>query len=467
MQNFFQGISNLLNTFGAAIFVPVILFFIDWIIGTGLKKALMSALYAGIGLIGFTWLVNEYVPIISPMIKNMAQFAHITLPAIDIGWQAVSIVAYSTKVGMMFLGVGIVFQLVLYLTHWTNIFQLTDMWTNYSYMAWGALIYMVTQNVGLALGIMLVLNLYSLLFAEWISKRWSTYYGYPHCTIIQLHHLDLVPYAMAMNWLLNKLGANRIKWSPEALQKKLGFIAEPIVLGTIIGAILGFLGNMNQLNTAAGWASILKMAICLAAVMAIFPRVAAIFAQAFSAPSAAFQKLASRKSKGSATFADTYIGINDAVGYGETATILSGTLLIPICLIEALVLPGNLFLPVASLTSIPYMVEILVAVTNGNIFKVVVSWAVWFVGTLYMITATSPIFTKIYSQFATTPLASGTMIGSGIVGRPIWGTLVYEPVLHWGWIGLGGSLVVYFILYAVFKKNKNRIQDYMEKVAQD
>lgn len=466
MQIFLHGFSNLLDTFGAAIFVPIILFFIDLIIGTGVKKAFMSALYAGIGLIGFTWLVSEYVAVIAPVIKNMAQFAHISLPAIDIGWQAISIVAYSTKVGMVFLGIGMVFQLVLYLTHWTNIFQLTGTWDNYSYMAWGALIYAATQNFGLALGIMLVLNLYSLLFAEWLSKRWSTYYGYPHCTIIQLHHLDLVPYGMAMNWFLNKLGANKIKWSPEALRKKLGFVAEPMVLGAIIGFILGILGNINRLNKAAGWASAVTMAICLAAVMAIFPRIAALFAQAFSASVSSFAKLASGKSKRSASFADTYIALDDAVGYGETATILAATILIPICLIEALVLPGNLFLPVASLTSIPYQIEVLVAITNGNIFKVVISWAVWYIGVLYMICATSPLFTKVYNSVAKTPLASGAMVGGGIIGRPIWGLFVYEPTLHWGWIGLGGALVVYFILYAIFKKNKNKIQDYMEKVAQ-
>ncbi|MGO0916254.1 hypothetical protein ACTPEM_23930, partial [Clostridioides difficile] len=36
-----------------------------------------------------------------------------------------------------------------------------------------------------------------------------------------------------------------------------------------------------------------------------------------------------------------YIAVNDAVGYGEPATLISGLILIPIMLVIAMVLPGN------------------------------------------------------------------------------------------------------------------------------
>ncbi len=38
---------------------------------------------------------------------------------------------------------------------------------------------------------------------------------------------------MAMDWILTKLGANKVRWNPETLQDKLGFLGEPTSLGFI------------------------------------------------------------------------------------------------------------------------------------------------------------------------------------------------------------------------------------------
>lgn len=465
---FLQGLNNVFNTFGSVIVIPIVLFFVDWIAGTGIKKAFFSAIYAGIGLTGFMWVINEFIPLISPVIHNMVEVTGIHLPIMDIGWQATAVVAYATKVGMLYLAVGLLFQLILYLVHWTNVFQPTGLWDNYSYMVWGSMLYLITRDVWLSLVLMLVLNLYSLLFAEWLSKRWSTYYGYPRCTIIQLHHVGEVPFAVAMNWLLNKMGANKIRWSPKVWRRKLGFIGDPVTLGFIIGFIIGFLGNLNKLNTLAGWGSIATVTVSLAAVMAIFPRIAAIFADAFTAPAMAFRRLATSKSKVVASYSDTYIAVDDATGYGEEATLISGTILIPIMVLVAAILPGNRVLPLIDLIAIPFMVEPLVAIMNGNVFKVLISSVIWFGTGLYVATATAPLFTRVYSQVASKPLSPGAQITSfAILTKPIAGGLIFSPTLHWKWIAIAALLVVYFILYFWFKKNKSKIQDYMERAASE
>lgn len=130
-------LNNIFNIFSAPVFVPVILFFIALILRVDTKKAFFSALYAGIGLEGFTLLLNSYVPIVVPVVQKMVTNTGVNLPIFDIGWQAASVVAYSTTVGMIFLGLGIVLQLALFLVRWTDIFQPSDLWNNYSYMAWG------------------------------------------------------------------------------------------------------------------------------------------------------------------------------------------------------------------------------------------------------------------------------------------------------------------------------------------
>src|SRR5699024_11775815 len=49
----------------------------------------------------------------------------------------------------------------------------------------------------------------------------------------------------------------------------------------------------------------------------------------------------------------------------------------------AFLLPGNKTLPVVDLISLPFMVESIVAITDGNILKVIANGIVWFSLGLY------------------------------------------------------------------------------------
>ncbi len=163
---------------------------------------------------------------------------------------------------------------------------------------------------------------------------------------------------------------------------------------------------------------------------------------------------------------EIYIGINDATGYGEPATLISGILLIPIMLLLCVVLPGNKVLLLADLIAIGYIIQPFVAVTNGNIFKTIILAAIWFSIGLYVCTATAPMFTQVYSQFISEPLAEGSMVTSGMIAnKPIAGGLIFMPIVKWGWTAVGGLTAVYIPLYITWKKNKKKVHQFMEDQA--
>jgi len=463
LDNVMQGLSNVFNTFGSAIFVPVIIFVICLILGVDLKKSFFSALSAGIGLTGFGWLTNSYIPVIVPAVQNLVTVTGIDLPIVDIGWQATSVIAYATRAGMMFLGFGLLFQILLFVTKFTNVFMAGDLWNNYSYMFWGSMIYAVTNNIWLAMALMFTQVLYNVIFVEMNSKRWSTYYGYQNCTIPALHIAPGTPFAVLGNWVMNKMGAYKIRWSPEAIRKRLGFLGEPIVLGLLLGLIIGILGNLNQLGKLAAWGNIMTIAISTAAVMAIFPRVANIFASAFMPITEAARK---RTTKGVKQGSELFIGVNDATGYGEPATLISAIILIPVMLLLCAILPGNRTLLLVDLIAIGFIIQPFVAATNGNIFKTIILCAIWFGIGLYICTWTAPMFTEVYSQFAAEPLAEGALVTAGMIAnKPIAGGLLFMPVVNWGWIAVIVQLVVFVPLYLLWRKNKVKFQDFMEAQA--
>jgi PTS system galactitol-specific IIC component len=458
-----ESLSNVFNTFGSAVFVPFIIMIIALFLRVAPKKAAMAGINAGIGLTGFGWLINSYIPIIVPAVNNFVQTTGIDLPVVDIGWQATSVIAYATRAGMMFLGFGLVFQVLLFLLKWTNIFIPGDLWNNYSYMFWGSLVYVVSNDIWLALAVMFLLTLYNIIFIEMYSKRWATYYGYSNCVPPALHIAPSTPFAIAGNWVLNKLGANKVRWSPEELQARLGFLGEPITLGLILGFLLGIFGHLGDIGTLAAWGNILVIALSTAAVMAIFPRVANIFASAFMPITEAARRQTTKNVKEGE---DLYIGINDATGYGEPATLITGILLIPIMLALGVILPGNKTLLLVDLIAIPFIIQPIIAVTNGNIFKSTILSAIWFSIGLYICTWTAPIFTQVYAQFAAEPLQQGVMVTAGMIAnKPIAGGLIVMPVLNAGWVAVGILTVIYFPLYFLWKKNKVKVHAFMEEQA--
>ena len=360
-------LKSIIDTFGSAIIVPFIIFIIAKIFKVTTKKAFLSAVYAGVALQGFTLILNSFTPIITPVINQMVETSGVNLPVFDVGWQATSLVAFSSSAGMIYLALGIALQTVLFLIKWTDIFQPSDLWNNYSYMVWGAMVIGATGNFILGIACMVLLNLYSLLISELVAKRWSSYYKYPNCTIIAMHNVEASIFAVIIDPVYNLIGLNKVKLNPVEIEKKLGFLGEPMTLGLFLGMLIGILGNITNLASLSAWGQIMQVGIATSAVMAIFPKVASMFSQAFAPITEAarvfMQKAGDR---------EWYIAVNDAVGYGEPATLITGLLLIPIMLVIAMVLPGNEVLPVVDLLALPYMVQGLVAVHNGNIPKVLI-----------------------------------------------------------------------------------------------
>lgn len=463
MAAFFQTLSNVFSTLGAAVFVPVMLFIIAKIMGLPFNKAFKSALLCAVGLTGFNLVINSYSGVISPVVNQMVKNAGVNLPVLDMGWQSTSVIAYSTNIGLIFIGIAILIQIVLFVTKWTDVFMASDLWNNYSFMVWGSMLYILTKNLWLSLGLMVAQLLYILLFSEACAKRWSTYYQYPNCCMTAPHHLESFPFAVGMNLLLGKLGFDKIKINAQSLQKKLGLFGEPMFIGLIVGAVIAVIGNFNALGTLQAWGTISSAAVSMAAIMAVFPKVAGIFANAFTSLTDAYKQKAVQKGEGR----EWYLSVNDAVGYGEPNTLVAGVILIPIMLGLAFVLPGNQVLPMADLVALPYMIEVFCCVSNGNIAKTIVMGAIWFSLGMVICSQLAPTFTEVALKAGFQLDQTGVFITSfGIMCHPLIAGLFYvfwsqNPIL------IAVAVSVYFVLYYIFKKNRGRFTDWMESCAEN
>lgn len=460
-----EFLKSMIDNFGAPVIVPIIIGIIALILRVKPQKAFLSGLYAAVSLEGISLMLGSFTPIISPLVQNMGNvMVHVTgvkLNVFDVGWQAASLVAFSTSAGMIYLGLGILIQTILFLVKWTKCFQASDLWNNYSYMVWGAMVIYVTGSYPLGIACMVLLNLYSLLVSDMFAKRWSTYYQYPNCTIIAMHSVESGVFGAILDPIYNLIGLNKVKFNPSSIQNKIGFLGEPMTIGFLLGALIGLLGNITKLGTMEAWGSILVAAVATSAVMAIFPKITGFFSQAFAPITDA-----ARKVMGKRTDQNWYIAVNDAVGYGEPATLTCGLLIMPIIILIAFFLPGNQTLPVVDLVALPYAMEVLVAIHNGNMAKVLITSAIYFGLGLLMCSYTAPLFTEVAVHAGYTVPAGSAMITSFVIlGKPLIGFvmlafLTKNPL----WIGL--TVVVYAIWYVVYRKNSNRFDEYLELQAE-
>ena len=111
MASFFKTLSDVFSTLGAPVFVPIMLFIIAKIMGLSASKAFKSALLCAVGLTGFNLVINSYSGVISPVVNQMVENAGVNLPVLDMGWQSASVIAYSTNIGLIFIGIAILIKI--------------------------------------------------------------------------------------------------------------------------------------------------------------------------------------------------------------------------------------------------------------------------------------------------------------------------------------------------------------------
>lgn len=470
MSELLNGLNEVFKVFGASVVVPIMIFIVALFLKVRPKIAMMSGFYAGVGLTGFGWIISAFTPVVTQIIKQMVDTTGLQLPIADIGWQAGSLASFGSSVGLTFFVFALALELLLFVAGVTKVFMPSNLWNNFGFMIWGTLAYYVTDDFILSIGVSTFMLLYTLALAEIQADRWSDYYGVKNATVCSLHNMEQVVPALLLDPVWNFLGFNKVKMTPEVFRDKLGVFGEPTTLGAILGVLIGVLGNLEDLGTLAAWGQILMFAVALSAVMTIFPLVTGVFAKAFTPLAEEIDKR--RKSNLKDEDADIYdkkrwfLGVDDGVGFGEPATIISGIVLIPIMVVMAFVLPGNRTLPIVDLIAIPFMVESIVAVTRGNILKVILTGIVWFSLGLYASGWLGEIYTGAVAQYGVALPAGVVLITSfNLIARPL-NTIVFLAWISGNPLYIGISIAAYLVLVVGIRKYRPQIWSYLRRVSE-
>lgn len=434
---------------------------------------MLYGLYAGIGLTGFSWIINQFTLIVIKIVYKMVNNTGIKSPIVDIGWEAGAVASFGSAIGLTFFIFGLLVEIILFATRITKVFMPSNLWNNFVFMLWGNLAFYVTHDWWLSLGLSFFMLLYTLLFAEIQADRWSTYYKSKNITVCSAQNIVQTIPAILLDPLWNRLGFNRTTLTPTTLKHKLGIFGESPILGAALGLFISLIANIKELNQVSAWEQIFQFTIQLSAVITIFPLIATVFNMAFTPLAEQIDKSRKQKQKSNLGIEINpihdkkrwFLAVDDSVGYGESATIISGIVLIPIMLILAFLLPGNKTLPIVDLVFLPFMVESIVAITNGNILKVIATSIVWFSLGLYTASWLGPIYTYAIAHYGVTIPAGVILVTSFSLMAQPFNALIFTAFISRNpfWISL--CIIIYLTSLLILRRYRPQIWTYLNKMA--
>lgn len=389
---FFNGLSSL----GVSVVMPIVLTIIGCCFGAGFGKSLKAGLTVGIGFIGLNLVINQLMGTdLASAVTAMVNRFGLELSVIDVGWPAASAIAMGSVVGTIIIPLALLVNVVMLLTNTTQTADV-DIWNYWHFAFTGALVAIVTNNVGLGIFAAIINEVVVLIIGDVTAPLVEESLGLPGVSIPHGFSGAYVPIAFAVNWLLDKIpGIKNINWDVRSMQKKFGVFGDPVMLGSIIGLVIGILAGYGLLpvtnSDGTTTQSVLYIAVAMGAVMVLIPRMAALLMEGLlpisDAASAFIQKHFSNRGK-------IYIGLDSAVGTGHPVTLTMALILVPVAVFLAFILPGNKVVPLADLACIPYMLVLITPIVHENGFRgLLVGIVVLAVG-FYIATDLSPLITS-------------------------------------------------------------------------
>ena len=447
MEQVFSYIISL----GASVMMPILFTIIGLCIGMKFGKSLKSGLYVGVGFVGLGIVTALLTTNFGGPLSDISELYGLQLGVFDMGWPAAAAVAYNTAVGALIIPICLGVNFLLLVTKCTRTVNI-DLWNYWHFAFIGAVAYFVMDQ-SLAWGYFAAIVCYinTLVMADLTADRFQGYYeGMEGISIPQPFCQSFTPFALVISKALDMIpGFSKLDIDAEGLKKRFGVLGEPLVLGVIVGALIGLLAQLDVKK-------VLFLGVTMGAVMELIPRITRLFIDGLMPISEKTQEVVKRKFNGK----KVYIGMSPALVIGHPTTLVVSLLLIPVTLGLAVVLPGNQFLPLASLAGMFYVFVMVLPYTKGNVVKTFIIGLIALAVGLWFVTDMAPAFTQaaktVFEQTGdkAADIPAGFEGGALDFASSLFGWVIYKCVAYLKWIG---AAVLTLITVGMVAWNRRRI----------
>ncbi|MFP4152142.1 MAG: PTS galactitol transporter subunit IIC [Alkalispirochaeta sp.] len=444
-----ERVVEALLDFGAGVFLPVVVFLLAIVFGAKIGRALRSALLVGIGFVGIELVLGLLFDNLSPVVEALVQRFGFPLRIIDVGWPAAAAIAFGSDIAVLVIPLGIGLNLVLVLTGITRTMNI-DIWNFWHFAFVGALVQVATGSVWMGLVSAMLYSAVVLFFADWTAPAVQSLMGMKGISLPHGFSTPFVVPAMIVNGVIDRIpGLRDIDAHPETISTRFGVIGEPAFQGFVMGGILAGIAYAGVESGSMWIGDALESAVSLAAVMVLMPRVVSVLMEGLIPLSEAARAFLQRR----AGKREIHIGLDAAIAIGHPATLATSLLMIPITLGLAVVLPGNRVLPFGDLTTIPFMVALMVPVVRGNVVRATITSTIVMIPTLYVMNAIAGFFSQA-ARLANFRFPEGTTTITSLVDGGSWLSWLFVVAAQRFWIGHVLILTALVVAWWRFRLNR-------------
>lgn len=469
MEEVFKYIIGL----GAAVMMPIIFTVLGLCIGIKFGDALKSGLKVGVGFVGLSVITALLTSSLGPALDTVVSIYDLQLHVFDMGWPAAAAVAYNTAVGAFIIPVCLGVNLLMLFTKTTRTVNI-DLWNYWHFAFIGAVVYFASGSLAWGFFAAIICYAITLTIADMTAKKFQDFYeGMDGISIPQPFCGGFAPFAWIINKGLDRIpGFDKLNVDAEGLKKKFGLLGEPLFLGVIVGIAIGGLTCNSWAEIVDRIPYILGLGIKMGAVMELIPRVTVLFIEGLKPISDATRSLIARKFRGAEGL---NIGMSPALVIGHPTTLVVSLLLIPVTIALAVFLPGNQFLPLASLAGMFYVFPLVLPFTRGNVVKTFIIGLVVIVIGLYMVTNLASWFTLAAKDVYAATGDSAVAIPQGFEGGSLdfassplaW--IIFQCCQSLKWIGAGILVIVtmglmWYNRVLIIRNQRAMIRDNSERI---
>lgn len=379
-----QQVVDFILGLGASVMLPIIMTILGMLLRQGFKKSFRAGLTIGVGFVGIGLVVDLLSNSLGPAAKAMVEAWGLKFDVLDVGWPIGAAISFGTPVAPLVIVTGILLNILLVAINFTKTVNV-DIWNYWHFIFAASVTYYAYENLWLALLVGAIIITITLKLADWTAPVLEHHFGLPGVTLPHQETVNFAPVTYALNRIEDKIpGLNKWNVSPETLSKRFGIFGEPLIMGLILGALIGLLGQYDLKG-------ILTLAVQMAAVLVLMPRMVALLMEGLIPISEGAREFISKRFPGK----QVYIGLDAAIVIGHPANMAVALLMVPITILLAVILPYNRMLPFADLAVLPFTVIWSVAASRGNIVRGLINSIITVSIVLFIATNLAPLATTM------------------------------------------------------------------------
>lgn len=402
-----------ITSLNAAVFVGIVMAVVCLAFRGGIKNAVRSGLLFSIGITGINMVMNTCISTVTPVATVISERLGTNLSIVDGGYGAMA-ARWSFPGYFIALTLAIGINVVMILLKWTKT-MFTDIHNSWHGIFIGALIWAVTDNIlfGIIVGLFMVVL--GVKLGDLHAKKFQEFNGTPGIAC----YATSATFPGTFAWLIMKVidkipGLRSARASAEDIKDTFGLFGEPMVIGFIIGVILAAIARYPI-------DKMLLVGVTMAATLALFPKMAGLICEGIVPVTTTIMTFMKKH------FGDRElnIAVDPAILLGDPSVMATFIIMVPISIIISFVVPGIGFIPIASLSAMPYWLGGVVPHTRGNVIHSVIVMTL-FIGIAGVIaTQLAPSITRLnfIGGYYAEQISAGAMLTCWDEGSNIFGLI--------------------------------------------